>query len=838
MATPVLDNQVLQQGLSAINGGNFGEAERLFRLVLGNQPRHVAALNLLSIVLIRLGRYSEAEVYLRRALIEKADSDSTLTNYGIVLRVLKRPVEALKQFDQAVAINSKVAETWNCRGIALSDLRRPEEAIEDFGKATKLNPRYAEAWFNKGNSLAVVGRPEEAMAAFEKALELQPDWAAAWLAYGNALCEAGRRNEGLAAYDRALRFRPDLVAAQSNRGAVLLDLRRYEEALVSCDSVIAFAPDLVVAHANRGGALLGLKRYSEALVSADRTILLDEGHAEGWLIRGNVFTALKQYADAFGSYNRALNLRPNLAEAFLGRGRCSMEQEQYEEALSSFDQALTLKPQLAEAWFGRGAVLSGQTRYEDAVIAFDRALALNPDLDEAAGSRLMAKLYTCTWANIEADTEKLLVAVRAGKLPSVPFPLLAIASSAADQLRCAKRYVQKYSNSPPWRRVETSAHRRIRIAYLSSDFCEHPVAALVVSLLENHDKAGFDITAISFGPDDKSEVRSRIMKAADHFIDTRHKSDQEITDIIRSLQIDIAIDLNGFTGAHRAQVLANRIAPVQVNYLGFSATTGADYMDYIFADRMIIPEGQTDYYSEQVVWLPETFQVNDDKRLISEHTPSRQQLNLPESAFVFCCFNNSYKFAPEIFDIWMRLLRKIEGSVLWLRKTDAIAARNLCLEAQRRGVSEDRLVFAQPVRLMADHLARQRQADLFLDTLPYNAHTTTSDALWAGLPVLTCLGETFAGRVAASLLKSAGLDDMVTHSLEEYEATATRLASSPVLLKSIRDRLSLNRSSCALFDTKRAVRQFESAYEMIWERYQRDEKPPAPGQHRKPIQVV
>ncbi len=307
-------------------------------------------------------------------------------------------------------------------------------------------------------------------------------------------------------------------------------------------------------------------------------------------------------------------------------------------------------------------------------------------------------------------------------------------------------------------------------------------------------------------------------------MDVRDKSDQDIADLIRRLEIDIAVDLKGFTSDCRLNVLARRAAPIQVNYLGYPGTMGADYIDYILADATIIPEDHCASYAENVVWLPDSYQVNDDKRHISERTPTRRECGLPDTAFVFCCFNNSYKIIPEVFDVWMRMLGATENSVLWLFEANAAASANLRREAEKRGIASQRLIFA-PRMDFADHLARHRQADLFLDTLPYNAHTTASDALWAGLPLLTCLGTTFAGRVAGSLLKAAGLDALVTHSLEEYEALAFKLAHDPARLASLKATLACNRNTFPLFNTARAARHIEQAYTTMVDIRRRGESP-------------
>jgi predicted O-linked N-acetylglucosamine transferase (SPINDLY family) len=347
---------------------------------------------------------------------------------------------------------------------------------------------------------------------------------------------------------------------------------------------------------------------------------------------------------------------------------------------------------------------------------------------------------------------------------------------------------------------------------------------LIAGLFEAHDRTRFDITAISIGPDSNDEMRARLRSAFDRFVDVRYKSDQEVALLLRELEIDIAVDLQGFTQHCRPGILSHRAAPVQVNYLGYPGTMGADYIDYIIGDRCVIPPEHHPGYAEKVVYLPDCYQVNDSKRRIAARTPTRAELGLPEKGFVYCCFNNNHKISPRVFDVWMRLLNKVQGSVLWLLEDNKTVARNLRQEAERRSIASGRVIFAPRVK-MEEHLARQRLADLFLDTLPYNAHVTASDALWVGLPVVTHIGGAFAGRVAASLLNAVGLPELLTSSWEDYEALALKLATSPAMLADIRAKLALNRTTHPLFDTGRFRRHIESAYVTMWERYQRGEPP-------------
>jgi predicted O-linked N-acetylglucosamine transferase (SPINDLY family) len=520
--------------------------------------------------------------------------------------------------------------------------------------------------------------------------------------------------------------------------------------------------------------------------------------------------------------------RPDHVEALNCRGNALLELGRSEEALASYDRALAVRPDYTDALNNRTDALRALGRREELVEGYRRLLSAAPDYDYARGFLLGAQLQCCEWAEYDGSTARVSDDVRAGKRSIAPFDFLVISESADDQLRCARAFAadkHPVGAQPVWR-GELYSHGRIRLAYLSGDLRNHAVAYLIAGLFEAHDRTRFEITALSFGPGGTDEMGKRLVPAFDRFVNIGQKSDREVALLLRELEIDIAVDLQGYTKGCRPGILAQRAAPVQVNYLGYPGTMGAPYMDYIIGDQMVIPPEQHSCYSEKVVYLPDCYQANDSRRGIAPRMPTRAQAGLPEEGFVFCCFNNNHKINPRVFGIWMRLLQEVEESAIWLLEDNPVAARNLRREAERRGVAPQRVVFAPRVK-MEEHLARQRLADLFLDTLPYNAHVTASDALWTGLPVLTRLGQTFAGRVAASLLTAAGLPELITHSWEDYEALALALARDPMRLADIKARLARNRSTCALFDTDRYRRRIEAAYITMWERAQRGE--PAAG---------
>lgn len=771
-------------------------------------------------------RGSTAEATARYAEVLRTDPTNADAHYylGMLSCQGGRFAEGAKLASQALSCDPRHARAHILLGRALSALGRGDEALASFERAVALAPELAEAHSHRAEAFADLGRHAAALDSYDRALLLAPDGMEDWCNRALVLDELGRREEAISSFDRAIASQPDFAQAHLWRAEVLLKLGRTNEALAGVDKALAINPELAEAWLGRGHVLTRLGHCQDAMAAYDKALSIKSDFAEAWLGRGNAFRKLKRHDDALVAYDRALALKPDLAGAWVGRGNVLFECERYEDALLPYETALQLDSDLAEAWLGRSNVLFLLRRYSDAVTACDRALAAQPELDYAPALRLFAKLNICDWADLESEATQLIVAMRSSPRVNDPFMLLPLPAKSADQLDYAKRYVEAQAKFTSKWQGQIYRHDRIRVAYLSADFREHAVAHLIAGLLEQHDRSRFEITGISFGPNRNSKMRQRLSAAVERFVDVADRSDEQIAELVRHLEIDIAVDLMGFTLHNRLNVLARRAAPIQINYLGYAGTMGASYIDYIVADTTAIPAEHFASYSEKVLWLPGSFMASDDKRRIAETTPARNEHGLPEDGFVFCCFNQFYKMDPTILNVWMRLLRAVEGSVLWLRDgNNDTATHNLRREAERRGISSDRLIFAPSAPDMADHLARLRLADLFLDTLHYNAHATASDALWVGVPLVTCLGSTFASRVGASLLKAIGLDELITKCPDDYEALALKLANKPSYLHSIKQRLADNRVTHPLFDTARFTRYLEAAYEIMWQRQQRGE---------------
>ena len=563
-------------------------------------------------------------------------------------------------------------------------------------------------------------------------------------------------------------------------------------------------------------------RYKEATDYLSKAARIDPNDPS---LQYNLAKALSDSGsdiEALTHHKKAVELAPNNPEAWLNYGKTVFNLGWHDEAIAHYDQALALKPDYAEGWSNKGITLHELKCFDEAIAHYDKALSLKPNIDWVSGDLLHTKMKICSWSNLSGDLEGIAKRVLANEKVSTPFALLALNDDALLHKRSAEIYAQtKYPFKPALGPISRRPkNKKIRMGYFSADFRNHPVSFLTAELFELHDKNRFEITAFSFGADDKSLIRLRLSQAFNQFIDVRQKSDKEIAQLARELEIDIAVDLGGHTKDSRTGIFSYRAAPIQASYIGYLGTMGVEYYDYLLADEIIIPKDSQQFYSEKITYLA-SYQSNDRKRIISNRVFTRQELGLPEKGFVFCCFNNNYKILPATFDGWMRILKAVESSVLFLYSENKWAEENLKKEAKARGIDSSRLVFGRQIP-MEEYLARYRVCNLFLDTIPYNAGTTASDALWTGLPVLTLIGQSFASRVAASLLKAIGLPELITNSQEEYEALAIELAISPKKLAEIKLKLANNRMTTPLFDTPLFTKNLEAAYIKMYERYLED----------------
>ena len=695
--------------------------------------------------------------------------------------------EALNSVEALIKDYPNEAILYNISGICYKTIGKLNEAVKSFEKALTIKPDYAEVHYNLGVTLQELGQLDTAVKSYEQALKIKPDYANACNNLGVTLQELGQLDAAVKFYEQALAIKPDFADACNNLGITLKKLGQLDAAIKSYEQALAIKPDYANAHNNLGNALRDLSRLDAAIKC----------------------------------YEKAVALKPDYAEAFNNLGNTLRDLGRLDAAVKCYEKAVALKPDYAVAYHNLGNVLLGHKREDEALASYERAIVLNPNLDFILGDLLCTKMSLCLWDDLAKRLDELTNKINNGEKVINPFHMLALIDDPEVQRKVAAIYAnEKYPQSHVLSKIERyPKHKKIRIGYLSGDFHNHATMHLMAELFECHNKKKFELIAFSFGPDIQDQWRERVFLCFDQFVDVRLKSDREISLLARKMEIDIAIDLKGYTRNCRPNIFAEGCAPIQVSYLGYPGTMSANYIDYLIADHMLIPEDKQLHYSEKIVYMPNSYQVNVSKRSVSETSLLRHELGLPNTGFVFCCFNNNYKITPSTFTGWMRILAAVDDGVLWLFENNKDTAKNLKKEAMKFGINEDRVVFATHMSV-EEHLNRIKQADLFIDTLPYNAHTTTSDALRMGLPVLTCMGNSFASRVAASLLNAINLPELITTTQEEYESLAIELATNPEKLKIIKDKLVNNLPTAPLYDTPLFTRHLESAYLTMYDRYQ------------------
>jgi predicted O-linked N-acetylglucosamine transferase (SPINDLY family) len=707
--------------------------------------------------------------------------------------------------------------------------------------------------FRKAVAHHQAGELAQAKDFYSQVLQASPQHSDALHLLGVMACSAGQFAVALKFIDKAIQSNPQLVEYHSNRAFALRGLRQYQAALESSDKAIGLQRDHVNGWINRGSSLLGLSRHQAAIDSFDQAARINPGAFDAYIDRGialhclhryrealqnfetaiqrdsnssaafnnrgNTLLELRHYRGALESFTKAIQLQPDSVPTHNSKGVALLELGQYEAALESFDKTLQLDQSYAKAHLGRGVALLEVQQHEAATDSFRKAMNLEPGMDYLGGFLLHSRQFLCDWEGIETQIQELEVRVERGNTASMPFPLVAFSNSAALQRKAAEIFVGEKFFACDAELPRRKHRERICIGYYSADFYNHATSYLIAELFERHDRSRFEIIAFSFGPTASDAMRERIQAAVERFVDVSQLTDSAVAQMSREMGVDIAVDLKGYTMKARTGIFAERAAPLQVSYLGYPGTMGAEFIDYLIADHTVISAENLRHYTEKIAFLPGSYQVNDSRRPISTKKFQRGEQGLPEQGFVYCSFNNNYKIMPRVFALWMRILRAVEGSVLWMLEGDPCATANLRREAERQGVAAERLVFARRLPL-DEHLGRHALADLLLDTLPCNAHTTASDALWAGLPVLTQIGETFAGRVAASLLRAIELPELIVKTEQEYEELAIALARDPLRLQSLRQRLQQNRLSAPLFQTDLYARHLESAYAAMMQRYE------------------
>ncbi|MBX7199152.1 MAG: tetratricopeptide repeat protein [Rhodospirillaceae bacterium] len=838
------------QAITAHQRGDMAAAEAASQQIFKLDPVSQVARNILGLVRSRQGRHDEAIGFLAAAVKADPRSPTNLANHGLVLQAAGRFAAALTSYDSFLKLVPDHPQILVNRANTLRGLGRFDDAIATYDRAIAKEPNYAEGHYNRALALSEMRRLDESLAGYDRAIAVRPDFAAAFTNRGNVLRELGRPDDAMTSYAKALEIDPGNPNTFYNRAVTLNELGRTDEAMASYDQALTLAPQFTPALTNRANLLRAAGRIDAALADYERAIAAEPRNPEGYFNRGVALGEAKRFDEAMASYAAAINLKPDYVDAIYNGALMLQETQRWDEAVKGYNRVLALKPDHVEALNNKGAILQSFGNYDEALAIFDKAIAANPNYAEsyynrsftrwqkqkgdpqairdleralvlrpdypyALGDLLHLRMQVGEWNSYARDVAAIDAGLRAGQPVVRPFVYQAISESPADLQLCSTAFTNLHF--PPLQAAAIAprpAGGKIRIGYLSAEFRDQATSYLMAGLFETHDRNRFEVIALDNGGDDGGPMRKRLITTFDKFIDVMRLTDDEAAQRIRNENIDILVNLSGYFGSPRMGIFARRAAPIQVNYLGFPATLGANYLDYIIADRVVIPEAEQGFYSEKVVYLPDSYQVNDSKRAIDPEAPTRASQGLPENAFVFCNFNQNYKLTPPAFTAWMKILAEVDGSVFWMLQNTPALAANLRKEAARFGINSDRLIFAKHAEA-AKHLARLALADLFLDSRPYNAHTTASDALWAGLPLITCRGTAFPGRVAASVLDAAGLPELVTENMEDFAALAVKLARDKEALASVRKKLADNRTTCALFDTERFRRHIESAYETM-----------------------
>ena len=771
---------LLEKGVEHHQIGNFGEAEKIYRTVIATNPTNPDALHLLG-------------------LIELQNGNSELAVFSI---------------QKAIEINKHNSTYYFNLGASYFQLSLYEQARESYIAAIKLKPSDQKSLFNLGVTLQELGNQEEAIEYFEKVIRLNSEHSEALYSRGLSLQKLKKWPEAISSYDLVIKINHQHSQAYNNRGMALRELKKLKEALQDLNKSIELSGASPEAYNSKGLILFELKIFDQAVKNFDIAINLNPKFTEAYNNRGNAYKLQHKYDLAFNDFERAINLDSNFSDAHFNKGDALYKTKRLDAAILCFDEAIRINPNDAEAFFRRGVILNEQKRL-DGLDSYRKALSINSNLPWLTGAIMYGNMLLGKWDDFHDKLSDLERKVTEGAKATLNFILVGLTESAEIQRKASVTWSKEFPPNDslgPIKKQPTKS--KIRLGYYSADFYNHATCMLMAELFEKHDKSKFELFAFSFGPDFKDPMRERVEAAFDQFIDVSTMSDKEIAEFSRMLGIDIAIDLKGSTKDHRFGIFSYRAAPVQVSYLGYPGTMGAEYIDYLIADKTLIPEESQKFYTEKIAYMPHSYQVNDRSRVISDRVFTKKEVGLPEHGFVFACFNNNYKITPDVFDVWVRILQSVEGSVLWLFEENKTAAINLRKEAQKRGLAPDRLVFA-PKMETSEHLARHKLADLFIDTLPYNAHTTASDALWAGLPVLTCMGESFASRVAASLLNAIEMPELITSSLQEYEELAIALGKDPQRIQALKQKLENNKLTTPLFDSSLFTKDIENLYIQI-----------------------
>ena len=807
----MLENLSVEQSLIRANShakkGEVIEAQKLYQAVLqafpNNTRAHQGLANIKNATQNNISNIPPQETINQIIYLYNQGQFSTVVNQAKTLA---------EKYPKSFII-------WNILGASTAQIGMIDKSIESYKKAISIKPDYIEAYINMGLAYQHLGKLEEAIEEFKKALLVKPDYTEAYSNMGNAFLEQGKLEEAIDAYKTVLSLEPDYAEAFNNMGNALQGQDKLEEAIEVYNKALFIKPDYPEAYSNMGNALQAQGKLEEAIEAYNKALSLKPNYTKAYINMGAAFQGRGKLEEAIKAYKKALLLKSDSVEAYINLSIALHGQGKLQEAMEACNKSISIDPYYAEAYNYMGKILKDQGDISTAIDNFKQALKIRPNYEFARVNKLFNQACICDWTGIEED-RKLIPTIGISDQHIIPGMMTTFEDAPERQKIRAELYAkntikQKTILMPP---IPIQKPKRLRVGYFSSDFRQHAVMYVMADIFDAHDRDQFEIYGYSFGPNDNSNLRKRITNSFDVFHDVREMSYQDIALLARQDKIDIAIDINGYTKLCRPNIFAYRAAPIQIHFWGSGNTSGANFIDYVIVPDMGVPEEYKHHWSEPIIRLPFWCQARYKDNYISERHITRKDMGLPEQGFVFCSFNNNYKLSPVEFDIWMRLLKKVENSVLWIYKSNKWVEKNLQKEALKRGVDTGRLVFAEKVP-HPDHLARQKLADILVDTFNSNAGVTAGDALWVGLPLVTKLGKGYSARAGGYMLASIELPELITKTEQEYEALLLDLATNPKRLSAIKEKLATNRLTTPLFNPNHFTKHLENGYQQAYQRY-------------------
>ncbi|DAZ95244.1 TPA: hypothetical protein N0F65_002356 [Lagenidium giganteum] len=831
--------------------GNLGNALKEIGDIMGAiqfylkaiklHPRFSDAYNNLASAYMQIGQTNEAVETYKMALVLDPSLVDAHSNLGNLYKAQGLYEEAKLCYTEAIRVKPAFAIAWSNLAGVYKDDGQLDVAIAHYQEAIRLAPEFADAHSNLGNALKESGHLGEAIAAYKRAIEIRPDFAIAHGNLASAYYDAGQLDQAIQTFRHAIQLEPNFPDAYNNLGNALRETGQLEQAINCYRTALRLKPDHPHAYNNLGNALKDKGMVKEAIHCYTTAARLMPQFAAAHSNLGSVLKEQGKLDQALAHYQEAITIDPNFADAYSNMGNVFKDLNRLEEAIQCYSTAIRLKPHFPDAYSNLASAYKDGGRIDDAITCYRKALSLRPNFPDAFANYFHSMVFICDWQTREEDFRRLCTFLDAqlaadNVLPSVqPFHALVYPLSMQRFLDISKRYSERAKlnvslvDMPQMRYKSKRSHERLRIGYVSSDLGNHPLAHLMQSVFGMHNKSKFEVSCYSTSPDDGSTWRRRISSDVEHFKDIHNMSNGDAARMIHADGIHILINLNGYTKGARNEIFALKPAPIQVSYMGFCGTLGADYIQYMVGDAVVVPKEHRRFFSEKIINMPHSYFVNDHKQsalevLDTEKCPTRAHYGVPEDKFVLCNFNQVYKIDPQTFTTWMNILKRVPNSILWLLRFPPIAEANIRAEARARGIKDHRLHFTD-VAPKDEHLKRGYLADLFLDTPECNAHTTGCDILWGGTPMITMAKDRMASRVASSLLRAANLSELIASSLEEYEELAVALASDMERLWEIRRNLEESRLTCPLFDTDRWVKNLESGLTMVWERHEAGQEP-------------